>query len=364
MSVALRVVLDQLVSPSSPVLAEASRQLTNALIATAPTGCVVDGIVPAPGLGETDSIGLAEVQRLALARRELAASWQFGIAPGIGKGMIHSPTLLAPLVRHDRVNDTHQVVATLWDLRAWEAPDTLSKPDVLWHRAMLRRAERHADAVVVPSHAMADALAKLGKFGRRIRVIAGAAPEGYRVPGDVVGRLRALDLPTSFIALSGGRAASDGLAAGFRAVVESGESADVVVLDCPAGVEPAVADIAAAAGLPEGRVHARGALDAWDRAAVLGSAMAFVAPSERTDWPWRVVEALTVGIPVVAADSPAHREVLADAGLMVAPADLGAALAQAVGETSDRLRVLSTDRAQGFSWREAAEQVWQLHAEL
>jgi glycosyltransferase involved in cell wall biosynthesis len=363
-TVALRVVLDQLVTPSAPTLVEASRELSRALASTAPSGCVVEGIVPSPGLSEPDAAPFADVDRLSLGRRELAASWQLGIVTGVGKGIIHSPTLFAPLVRHDRANDTHQIVATLWDLRAWEAPDTLSRTEVIWQRSMLKRAEKYADAIVVPTHAIASRLAELGKFGRRVRVISGAAPDGYRVPGDVIGRLRALDLPSSFVAVSGGHTTSDGLAAGFRAVVESGSSADVVVIDSPEGTEPRIADIASAAGFPSARVHVRGSLDAWDRAAVLGSASVFLAPSARSDWPWRVVEALTLGVPIVAADSPVHREVLVDAGLL-APVDaLGKVLAQAEGAASARLRVLSTDRAQAFSWREAADQVWRLHADL
>lgn len=364
MTAALRVVLDQLVTPTSPELAEASRELTRELVATAPSGCVVDALVPSPGLGDADTEGFDDVQRLALARRELAASWQFGIAPGVGKGMIHSPTLLAPLVRHDRVNDTHQLVATLWDLRAWEAPETLSRPDVLWHRAMLKRAERHADAIVVPTHVMAARLSELGKFGRRVRVIAGAAPSDFRVPSDVVGRLRSLELPSTFVVVAGGKAESDGLTDAFRAVVASGESVSIVVIDCPADDEASVRELAAVAGIPEGRVRVLGALDVWDRAAVIGSAIAYLAPSVRSDWPWRLVEALALGVPIVAADSPVHREVLADAGIVVSPADLGEALARAVGESVERLRVLSLDRAKGFSWREAADRVWALHADL
>jgi glycosyltransferase involved in cell wall biosynthesis len=125
-----------------------------------------------------------------------------------------------------------------------------------------------------------------------------------------------------------------------------------------------VMGIASAAGVPTGRVHVRGLLDTWDRAAVLGTASAFLAPSERSDWPWRVIEALSLATPVVAVDSPVHREVLVDAGLLVEREQLGSALARAVGEASDRLRVLSRDRAQAFSWRESAEQVWRLHADL
>jgi glycosyltransferase involved in cell wall biosynthesis len=358
----LRVVLDQLVAPITSDAAEASSELTRALIATAPRGCDVAAIVPAPGWGEAPFPGLVGTDRLPLQRRELAASWQFGLVPGVGKGMIHSPTLLGPLVRHDRVNDTHQIVVTLWDLRAWDAPAELSRMEAMWQRAMLKRAEKHADAVVVPTHAMAARLAQLGRFGNRVRVIAGAAPSGMRVPGDVVGRLRALDLPPAFVATAGGSASSDALAAVFAAV--AGRDDPVVVLDCPAGEEPAVVELAALAGVAEGRVHVRGFLEPFDRAAVLGSAAAFVAPSTRLDWPWRAVEAVTLGVPVVAAESEVHREVLVDAALLGPADELGPLVARALGPDAARLRVLSGDRAKAFSWREAAERVWALHADL
>lgn len=361
MTATLRVVLDQLVSPTSRDLAEASGELTRALIAGAPRGADVAGIVPRGG--EPSGVdGLVDVSALALPRRELAASWQLGIVPGVGKGMIHSPTLFAPLVRHDRVHETHQIVATVWDLRAWEAPETLGRGEAMWQRAMLKRAEKHADAIVVPTHAMAARLSDLGRFAGRIRVIAGAAPEGFRVPTDVAGRLRALDLPPRFVALAGGVGDSDGLSAGFRAVVEAGWDADVVVVDCPEGQEPAVDELAAASGLSESRVHVRGWLEAFDRASVLSSAAVFLAPSERSDWPWRVVEAITVGTPVVAAGSAVHREVLADAGAYATGGGLGGAVEVALSD--ERLRVLTRDRAKSFSWREHADRVWALHAEL
>jgi glycosyltransferase involved in cell wall biosynthesis len=366
-TVTLRVVLDQLVSPTSPDLAEASASLTEALIATAPRGCDVSAIVPAPGLADTAAIaGLSSETRLAVRRRELAASWQLGVAPGIGRGLIHSPTALAPLVRHDRANETHQIVVTLWELRAWETPEELSKAEILACRALLSRVTKHADAVIVPTHAMAERLAEVAKskLSKKVRVIGGAPAAGMRVPSDAVGRLRALDLPSSFLALAGGSAPSDALAASFAAVVAAGWDGDVVVLDVPEGDEPAVADIAAAAGLAETRVHSRGALDRWDRAAVLSHAAAFVTACGRTDWPWRAVDALAVGIPIVAVDSPVHREVLADAAA-IAPVDgLGDALAGALGDEAARLRVLAGDRAKGFAWNAAADRVWALHAEL
>lgn len=369
----LRVVLDQLVAPTEPVLAEASRDLTRALIAGAPAGCEVEGIAPAGGDGDPEVPGLAGLRRTALPRRELAAALQLGVGTGIGGGMIHSPTLLAPLVKHDRVHDNDQTVVTVWDLRPWEAPAELSRAAAGWHKAMLKRAVKHADAVVVPTHSIAERLADIARVGDRVRVISGASPLGFAVPTDEVGRRRGLDLPEGFVLLAGGPIPSDALATGLEAIAKSGVDLPVVVIDVEDGHEPAVADLAAAAGLPERRLHVRGALEAPDRAAVFGAALAFLAPSRRSAFPWRVVDALTLGVPVIAAASGVHDEVIVDGGELVEGADaaslvdgladrLGSALATTAA--ADRLAVLSGDRGRAFSWREAADKVWLLHAEL
>ncbi|WP_214465747.1 glycosyltransferase [Microbacterium flavescens] len=368
----LRVMVDQLVVPTEPPLVEASRDLTRALIAGAPAGCEVEAIAPAGG-ADIDLPGVASVRRTALPRRELAAALQLGVGTGIGGGMIHSPTLLAPLVRHDRVHDHDQTVVTVWDLRPWESPGELTRSAAAWHRAMLKRAVRFADAVVAPTHAIAQRLAELAPLGDRLRVVSGASPLGFAVPTDEVGRRRSIDLPEGFVLLSGGPASSDGLEVGFAAIAASGVDLPVVVIDVEEGHEPAVAELAAAAGLPERRLHVRGALDAADRAAVFGAALAFVAPSRRAAFPWRVVDALTLGIPLLAADSDVHREVIFDGGELVSAPDAAAladgladALSRSLASTAaaDRLAVLAGDRGRSFSWREAADKVWHLHAEL
>jgi hypothetical protein len=368
----LRVVLDQVVAPVDRVLAEASAELARALVATAPSGCEVAGLVPSVPKGSASDVlasalpGLASSQVLPLGRRELAGAWQLGVAPGAGGGMIHSPSLFAPLVKHDRVHDMDQTVVTVWDLRAWEAPDELSRGAAAWQKGMLRRAARHADAVVVPTHAMAERLSETARLGDRVRVIAGAAPAGFSVPTDEIGRRRELDLPEGYVVLSGGVAASDALSAGFEAVVRSGLDVPVVVLDAPEGEEPAIVELASAAGIPQRLVHVRGVLDGADRGAVLGAAVALLAPAVRSAWPWRVVDALTLGVPVVAAESPVHREVLWDGGMLVEPGDLGQALASVLSSATavEKASVLSGDRGRAFSWHGAAERVWTLHADL
>lgn len=367
MTATIRVVLDQLVAPTDADLAVASLETARALVRTAPKDCAVEAVVPA---GEERVVtivpGVTRVRQSALPRRELVAAWQLGVAPSLGGGMLHAPTLAAPLVRHDRVNTGDQTVVTLWDLAPWEHPGELARTAVAWHRGMLRRAARYADAVVVPSFAMAARLEEIVKLGERIRVVAGAAPDGYRAPNDAHARVRDLALPDRFVVVCGTLAPSSGLATALDAVSASvDDDRHLVVIGPAEGDEPAVADLAAAAGIPERHVHVRPGLDAADRAALLDAAELLVDAGGSTAWPWRRVEALALGVPVVALDTDLNREVLADGGVLAPADELAAAVAGALAaDRRDRLRVLSADRGRAFSWDGAAEQIWALHAML
>ncbi|KJL37249.1 glycosyltransferase [Microbacterium azadirachtae] len=354
----LRVVLDQVNDVVDADQADAARSLILGLAATAPQKCTVEAIVPGGG-AEPVVDGADTLHRLSLARRELGAAWQLGVVGGVGGGMIHAPTLFAPLAKHDRANDYDQTVATLWDLRAWTAPEQLSRASVLWQRSMLKRAAKHADAVVVPTHAMAEELASLGRFADRIRVIPGAAAAGFAIPHDAAERRRALGAPDRYLVATG---TAETLSAVFAAAVD--RDADVFVVDAATGSAPAIAEAAVAEGLAAPRVHVLGRLDAGDRAALLAGALAFAAADPAPAWPWRLVEALVLGVPVIAAESGVHHDVLAEGGLLVGAAGFTDALRDAAGDGARRLSVLAADRSRAYSWNGSAERVWTLHAEL
>ncbi|VXB13543.1 Glycosyltransferase involved in cell wall bisynthesis [Microbacterium sp. 8M] len=353
----LRVVLDQANDIVDPDQADAARSLVLGLAETAPPRCEVEAIVPSGGEGIVP--GARTVHRLALARRELGAAWQLGVVAGVGGGMIHAPSLFAPLVKHDRVNDYDQTVVTVWDLRAWTAPEELPRASVLWQRGMLKRAVKHADAVVVPTHAMAERLADLGRFADRIRVIPGAVADGFGIPLDATERRAALGAPARYLVATGGAGTLEPV---FGAAVAV--DADVFVLDAPAGAAAAIAETAASAGLPAPRVHIPARLDAPDRAALLAGALAFTAADVAATWPWRMIEALTLGVPVVAADGGVHRDVLAEGGVLVGAEGFAEAVRDAAGDGARRLSVMAADRSRAYSWNGSAERVWTLHAEL
>ena len=360
--------LDQVVSPTSSDLAAASESLLAALRVAAPSGCEVAGIVPAasaydpPDSAPLDE--LAAVWKAPLRRRELAAAWRAGAGAGGAGGMIHSPTLMAPLVRHDRAHNHDQTVVTLWSLEPWTAPERLDRRDVAWHRAMLRRATRFADAVVVPTHAMAAELAEIAPLGARVRVIAGAPRPGFDRTADAPVGARKLGLPERYIAVVG---RGLDLVSVFRAA--AGLALDVVVIGDGSDDPARIFALAQEEGLPESRVRAPHVPDVSDRASLLANAVAVVAPSGLSTFPWRALEALAIGSPLIAARTAQNEELFADGAHFVETADpdeLAGALDRATADEvfAARLRVLSADRARAFSWRDAAERVWQLHAEL
>lgn len=374
----LRVIVDEMISPAPGGTARYTEELTRALIVNAPAGCFVEGIVSASPEADyariTDRLpGLADLFKSALARRELTAAWQHGFTP-VPAGMIHAPSLLAPLRRHDRVaSPGNQIVVTLHDVTAWTHPESLPSRRVAWTRAMAQRAFKYADAVVVPSHAVADELEEILGFGERIRIIGGAVSSRLNRPVDAEARAVRLGLPERYLLAIGGLGARRGIDQLITAVAIPG-AVDLPLLVVGAEEEPGEIVVAAMeAGIPEGRVVALGHLSDADLSVALDRATVFVYPALTDGFGMPLLEAFHFGTPVVHSDTPSLVEVAGDAGLSVPLDDAAgypARLAEAIGrvagdqELATRLGILGEDRAKMFSWRASAEKVWQLHADL
>ena len=85
-----------------------------------------------------------------------------------------------------------------------------------------------------------------------------------------------------------------------------------------------------------------------------------------------IIEAFHLGTPVVHSDAPAVLEAAGDAGVAVERAAKGYperlldAVNRVLGDSAlrNRLSIFGGDRSRAFSWRDSAERVWQLHADL
>lgn len=378
----LRVVLDQVGDPVPSGIGRYALELTRALIETAPRGCDVAGIVASSPPAEYARIeqqlpGLTELYKSALDRRQLAAAWQHGFTRLPGTGMVHAPSLFAPLYRHDRLNNPgEQIVVTIHDAAAFTHPDSLPSRAAGWNRAMAKRAERYADAIVVPTHAVADDLAGALDLGDRVRVIAGAVSPALDPGPSRDSRAAALELPERYVLAVGGLDGVSGLSALVRAALGP-HSPEVPLL--LVGVHHDELDALVRAlpdldGAPEpGRVRALGVLDETDLAVAYSRAAVVAVPALSAGSGLVALEAMSLGAPVVHSDAPALLEVCSDAGLVVARDDADgypARLAEAVRSVLDdpalaaELAVRGRDRARAFSWRDSAEKTWQLHADL
>jgi glycosyltransferase involved in cell wall biosynthesis len=384
----LRVVVDELIGDGSSGARRYAEELTRQIIATAPAGCEVEGIVSNVPQETIDELtarlpGIARLIKLPLARRELTVAWQSGLAIPGARGMIHAPSLLAPLRKHDRNTEGDQTTVTIHDVLPWTHPESLPSTTVMWHKAMAKRARKFADAVVVPTHAVADRLAEFVDLGDRIRVIGGAPATTLRLPPDADERAERLGLPEQYALTIGSIMPRKGIAPLIRAIARPETLGIPLLIAGPDRYgDGSATGVAAAAGLPEDRVRALGHLDDADLAVALDRATVFVFPSVAEGFGLPIVEAFKFGAPVIHSDDPALVEVAAGASLIVerpssdgspTPADedgYSERLAAAIGRvlTDDdlrtRLAVLAADRARAFSWRDSAERVWQLHADL
>lgn len=380
MTTTLRVIVDDISHPTSSGVSRYAEELTRELIGSAPANCLVAGVVASAPPSEYDSIeqrlpGLATLHKSALARRELQLAWQHGITRLPGSGMVHAPSLLAPLARHDRgKNPLDQIVVTIHDAIAWTRPELLAANQVSWTRAMGKRAERYADAVVVPSYSVAENLGDALDLGDRVRVIGGAVSPKLQVPPDAAARAQRLDLPDRYLLAIGSLEPRKGIQALIRSLAAPADvGLPLLIVGPDRWGDRLLSDTVTDAGVDGDRVRALNALADADLAVVFDRATVFSFPSLAEGFGLSMLEAFGFGVPVVHSDDAAVVEVAAGAGLTVAiheqdsyPARLAAAIRGVVEDPprAERMRYAGFDRAKGFSWRDSAQRVWQLHADL
>ena len=379
----LRIIIDDMLAPVPNGISRYTEELSRALIVHAPLNCKVEGIVAASTEEEYRSIGdrlpgLAGLYKSSLARRELLSAWQHGFTRLPGGGMIHATSLLAPLSRHDRLHDQgHQIAVTIHDVVAWTHPESLAPRRVAWHKSMAQRAFKYADAVVVPTHAVAVQLAEIHDFGDRVRVIGGAVGSRLTVQPDADARAERLGLPERYLLTIGGLESRRGIDQLLAALALPGATdLPLLVVGPDSEAEEGDGSVSAAAadaGLPERRVRALGNLSDEDLSVVLDRAVMLVFPTLAEGFGLPMLEAFHFGTPVVHSDAPALVEVAGEAGYGVEledrdgyPQRLLNAINHVAGDDDlqQRLGTYGRDRAGLFTWQAAAEKVWQLHADL
>ena len=374
----LVAILDQLVAPVPGGIGRYAEELTRALVTTAPPGASVVGFVPSAHPDVYADVerripGLARLEPSALDRRMLSVAWRRGLIERPLRGMVHTMSLMAPLAAHDRFQTPgRQIAVTIHDAIPWTHPDTLTRRGATWHRAMGARAERYADTIVVPTHAVAEELSRHLDLGDRVRVIGGAVGDALRLPQDAAERADALELPERYVLSVGTLEPRKGIPALMRAMTELPDEVHLVIVGPAGWGDLRVDELAAQLGIGD-RVRLAGRLSDTDLAVALAAAEVVAVPSMTEGFGLPVLEAFSVETPVVHSDAPALVEVAGGAGISVPrdhsdgyPHRLAEALRSVLEDPqlARRLGTLGRDRARAFSWRDSAEKVWQLHADL
>jgi glycosyltransferase involved in cell wall biosynthesis len=221
---------------------------------------------------------------------------------------------------------------------------------------MIARALARARTVIAVSEATRNEIALLfpGRTGR-IAVVPNGVNDRFRpdLPEAEISRVTAkLALPAEYGLYVGGAKAHKNL---FRvleafAASESGSLALIVAGATPKGF----------GGTLPPKAHAIGIVDDADLPALYQAARFLIYPTLAEGFGLPVLEAMACGIPVVASDIPAFRELTAGAALLVDPRDTSA-IARAIQDLSHdatlrkRLAAAGLTRATDFSWDATAE---------
>jgi glycosyltransferase involved in cell wall biosynthesis len=298
--------------------------------------------------GEVIASAISGENRFVWAFGELvASSWW---ARRRGADLVHSPATLGPAYT------SMPTVITIHDMLYWSHPELMSTPlytePVKW---MEKRGARNAARIITDSHVSADEIVKyLGFPTDRLHVVPlAAATDRYdgapRPPS-----------PENLVLASGQRLPHKNWTGLIRALALVEEDIRPQLVITGARGEDPLQPLVDTLGL-KGWVTLEGWVDDDQLAALQARARAMAMPTLCEGFGLPVLEAMAIGLPVLASDIPVLREVGGDAALWFDP--------RSTPSIADALRVVATQpermselsvaglaRATQFSWRRVAEE--------
>lgn len=260
-------------------------------------------------------------------------------------------------------------VVTIHDLAVYACPETFAWQQHLHMRPHLRLAALQARRIIADSeHARADIRRRLRLSPRRVV----AVPLGVRhdrFHPDVGAAdeevLRRLDLPRPFFLYSGTIQPRKNVDVVVRAHARLGDLGWSLVIAGRRRPDYRPAWITA----PPAPVHYLSSLADEDLAVLYRHAGAFVSPSSYEGFGLTFLEAMASGCPVVGTRVTSVPEVVGDAGVLLADADVDT-VAQAMravaldAELRRDLRNRGLERAARFTWLETARRTHAIYREV
>ncbi|AXB47088.1 glycosyltransferase family 4 protein [Amycolatopsis albispora] len=351
----LVVIAEQLLAPVPGGTGRYTAELLRALARTVPDGWTLSSAVARHADVEAARVpGVEGPRRLALPPKALTAAWQFGLPWWPGGDAVHATTPLAP----PRAPRGRRLSVTVHDTVPWTHPETLTPRGVSWHQSVIARAARTADALVVPTQAVADDLAARVAGRAPVHVIGHGVTDLPSEPADLL-------LPAEYVLAIGTVEPRKGIGLLIEAMATFDGPPLLLVGQAGWGdLDPA--GLARQHGLPADRLRVLGKLSDAELATALRGASVLAMPSLAEGFGLPVLEAMAAGVPVVHSDVPALVEVSGGAARVVPSGDvtaLAAALREVLGSESlsATMRTQGLARSSEFSWRSAARRLWSVH---
>lgn len=351
------VVATQLSAPLPGGTGRYAANVLRSLDATRPAGAgltayLCGGVVPGSGLELP--VGL-DSSRSPMGFRVLARLWERGLPPRAPRAdLVHATTLMVPPTRAGS-----RLVVTVHDVVPWTHPETLTPRGVAFHRRMAERVAGSADLIIAPTAVVARRLDELLQPACPVRVVPPAVA-AVSVPADAPARRRALGVPPRYLLVVGTAEPRKGLDVLVDALAADPGLPTLVVVGPQGWGDVGVDDLARRRGVGK-RVLVVGRVSDPDLAALYAGALTLVVPSRAEGFGLPVIEAMSVGVPVVTSDDPALVEVGGGVAT-IAPVGDAEALAAAVAHVIDMVDMVDTahvgsgaDRGVGMAERRRAE---------
>ncbi len=278
----------------------------------------------------------------------------------LGLDLLHSTDFIPPVwgARHH--------VITVHDLNFLYYPDYLTADARRYYNDQIDWAVRHADGILVDSHAtQRDLEMLLGVAPERVTVAHLAADDRFRVlpQEDVTAALARRGMTPGYLLFVGvwePRKNLPGLLEAQALLRSRGHALDLVIAGRPGWLYDEVQETIRALGLGS-CVHFVERPTVDDLVILYNGALLLAMPSFYEGFGLPALEAMQCGTPTVVADCASLPEVVGDAGLLIDPED-AASIAEACArivedaEVRRRLRQAGLQQAATFSWRTTATQ--------
>lgn len=325
---------------------------------------------------ERFGLDAADPVSLLLPRPVLYDTWNVAGFPPLGMlhprlrevDVVHAPSLAVPPRSHGV-----PMVVTVHDAAPLLFPDTYPRRGRWFHRTGFRAAARRADAVIAPTQAAADEIARCTTVpSERIQVVPHGVDQVMADDASVAEVRRSLSLGGAPYVLWVGtlepRKNLGVLLEAFRTVVRSGLPHDLVLVGSKGWLETESAIRAPLGGLGA-RVHLTDRLsDAVLRALCHGADL-LALPSIHEGFGLPVLEAMAQATTVVCSDIPVLREVGGDAAVYVSARDVdawGEALVELLRDDAGRASRghAGLRHAGGYTWQRCIARTTDVYAGL